>query len=87
MNYKARKRAASQWMKRSGLDALLITHLPDVRYLCGFTGSNAALVLTGGKSVLFTDGRYIQQAKEEAGGTKVVIRCLDHNGRCTGRHA
>jgi Xaa-Pro aminopeptidase len=60
-------------MKRSGLDALLITHLPDVRYLCGFTGSNAALVLTGDKSVLFTDGRYTQQAKEEAGGTKVVI--------------
>jgi hypothetical protein len=27
------------------VDALLVTHLPDVRWLCGFTGSNAALVL------------------------------------------
>ncbi|HEX2918541.1 MAG TPA: Xaa-Pro peptidase family protein [Edaphobacter sp.] len=73
MNFKARKRAASQLMKRSKLDALLITHLPDVRYLCGFTGSNAALVITGSRSVLFTDGRYTQQAKDEASGTRVVI--------------
>jgi Xaa-Pro aminopeptidase len=73
MNFKARKRAASRLMKSSGLDALLITHLPDVRYLCGFTGSNAALVIMGGRSVLFTDGRYTQQAKDEAAGTRVVI--------------
>ena len=57
----------------AGVDALLVTHLPDVRYLCGFTGSNAALLLTGGKAVLFTDGRYVAQAKAEATGTRVVI--------------
>jgi Xaa-Pro aminopeptidase len=73
MNFKGRKRAASRVVKRFGLDALLVTHLADVRYLCGFTGSNAALVLAGGRSVLFTDGRYTQQAKEEAAGTRVVI--------------
>lgn len=55
------------------MDCLLVTHLPDVRYLCGFTGSNAALVLAGGRSVLFTDGRYTAQAKAEASGTRVVI--------------
>jgi Xaa-Pro aminopeptidase len=52
---------------------LLVTHLPDVRYLCGFTGSNATLVLARGSAVLFTDGRYTGQAKAEAVGTKVVI--------------
>jgi Xaa-Pro aminopeptidase len=52
---------------------MLVTHLPDVRYLCGFTGSNGALVLAGGRSVLFTDGRYTTQAKTEALGTRVVI--------------
>jgi Xaa-Pro aminopeptidase len=52
---------------------LLVTHPADVRYLCGFTGSNAALVLAGGKSVLFTDGRYTVQAKNEALGTRVTI--------------
>jgi len=73
MNFRARKRAASRVAKGSGVEALLVTHLPDVRYLCGFTGSNATLVLAAGRSVLFTDGRYTQQAKEEAAGTRVVI--------------
>jgi Xaa-Pro aminopeptidase len=50
-----------------------VTHLPDVRYLCGFTGSNAALALAGNRAVLFTDGRYTAQAKGEAAGTRVVI--------------
>ncbi len=57
----------------AGVDAMLLTHLPDVRYLCGFTGSSAALVLVGGRATLFTDGRYTVQARAEAAGTKVVI--------------
>jgi Xaa-Pro aminopeptidase len=73
MNFKARKRRATAAAKKTGVDSLLITHLPDVRYLSGFTGSNAALVLVGGRSVLFTDGRYTAQAKSEAAGTRVVI--------------
>jgi Xaa-Pro aminopeptidase len=52
---------------------MVVTHLPDVRYLSGFTGSNGALVLAGGRAVLFTDGRYTAQAKSEATGTRVVI--------------
>jgi Xaa-Pro aminopeptidase len=60
-------------MKAAGVDGVLITHLPDVRYLCGFTGSNAVLVLVGGRATLFTDGRYTVQARAEAAGTKVVI--------------
>lgn len=59
--------------KDAGVDGLLVTHLADVRYLCGFTGSNAALVLAGGKAILFTDGRYTAQARSEAVGTRVVI--------------
>jgi len=60
-------------VKAAGLDGLLVTHLPDVRYLCGFTGSNAALAMAGGRAVLFTDGRYTLQARAEALGTRVVI--------------
>jgi Xaa-Pro aminopeptidase len=59
--------------KAAGVEGLLVTHLPDVRYLSGFTGSNAALLLTGAKAVLFTDGRYTSQARIEAVGTRVVI--------------
>ena len=54
-------------------DALLVTHLPDVRYLCGFTGSSAVLALWNGRGWLFTDGRYREQAQTEAKGTTVVV--------------
>jgi len=73
--FSARKLAASRSVRASGVSALLITHLPDVHYLCGFSGSNAVLVLFTGKheAVLFTDGRYTRQAKAEAAGTTVEI--------------
>ncbi|HKM85748.1 MAG TPA: Xaa-Pro peptidase family protein [Terriglobales bacterium] len=53
------------------LDSLLITHLPNVRYLCGFTGSAAALLVAERGCILFTDGRYSTQAKEEVKGANV----------------
>ncbi len=60
-------------MKQKGLQSLLVTHLPDVRYLCGFTGSNASLALTASRAIMFTDGRYIAQAKQETKAARVVI--------------
>src|ERR1700722_14354054 len=60
-------------MKRAGLPALLVTQLHDIRYLCGFTGSSAALAITRRKARLFTDGRYTTQAAEEVRGAEVGI--------------
>jgi len=60
-------------LTRAGLNGLLVTHLPDVRYLCGFTGSNAALAVTRFQSRLFTDGRYTAQAQEETSAAKFEI--------------
>lgn len=68
-----RRRRVSAAVKKAGAEALLLTHLPDVRYLTGFTGSNAALVLKGTKATMFTDGRYTTQAQAEVDGAKVVI--------------
>ncbi|MGH9659149.1 MAG: M24 family metallopeptidase [Bryobacteraceae bacterium] len=57
-----------------GVDALLVTHLPNARYLTGFTGSSAhALVFEDGETILFTDPRYSIQARAEAAGCRVVI--------------
>jgi Xaa-Pro aminopeptidase len=53
--------------------ALLATHLSDVRYLCGFTGSNAALAITAKHALLVTDGRYTAQAAAEVKGAEVRI--------------
>jgi Xaa-Pro aminopeptidase len=60
-------------MASEKLEALLVTPLPDVRWLCGFTGSNAALAVTARQAVLFTDGRYTAQARQETRGARVVI--------------
>jgi Xaa-Pro aminopeptidase len=47
------------------IEALLVTALPNIRYLSGFTGSNGALLLTSERAVLFTDPRYQTQAPLE----------------------
>src|SRR6185437_7266512 len=68
-----RSRALRAAMEKNGVGALLVTHLPDVRWLCGFSGSNAALAVTAKAAVLFTDGRYTVQAKQQVRGARVVI--------------
>ncbi|ADV82849.1 peptidase M24 [Terriglobus saanensis SP1PR4] len=60
-------------MRAKGLEAMVITHPADVRWVSGFTGSNAAVALMGGRRRLFTDGRYTAQAKEEVQGLSVTI--------------
>lgn len=49
------------------LDALLVSGLANVRYLTGFSGSNALLLVTPAESLLLTDARYAEQAVAEAG--------------------
>jgi Xaa-Pro aminopeptidase len=73
MNYSKRIGLLRRRMSGVGLQGLLVTHLPDVRYLCGFTGSSAALAVTRRAARLFTDGRYIAQAAEEVQAAKVEI--------------
>src|SRR5438874_770087 len=55
------------------LDSLLITHAPNLRYLCGFTGSAGALIVTNGGTAFFTDGRYGEQARAQVHGVNVRI--------------
>jgi Xaa-Pro aminopeptidase len=55
------------------LHSLLVTHLPNIHFLCGFTGSTAALLVADGGAILFTDGRYRTQAKEEVNAARIVI--------------
>jgi Xaa-Pro aminopeptidase len=51
-----------------------VSHIPNVRYLTGFTGSSGALLVPAkGTPTLFTDGRYTEQAEQEVKGAKVKI--------------
>jgi len=52
---------------------LFITNLLNVRYLSGFTGSNAALLVTDSNAILATDSRYEIQAAQQVPDLQVVI--------------
>jgi len=73
MDFLGRARKLEQALAASRLDAFLVTHLANVRYLCGFTGSSGVLAVAGGRRAFFTDGRYTTQAREEVVGARVVV--------------
>jgi len=62
----SRRRKAAEQLVERGLDALLLSGLQNVRYLTGFTGSNAMLLLyRDGEADMFTDPRYTVQSKQQ----------------------
>src|SRR5215510_13369468 len=77
MDYAARQRRLAAQLSESGIEALLVTHLPNIYYLCGFQGSAGVLLFLADrrnpKLTFYTDGRYTQQAAEQVKGAKVVI--------------
>ncbi len=73
MDYLARQAKLNQEVQKARLDALLVTHLPNVRYLCGFTGSSGILIADTRRPVFVTDGRYAEQAQAEVKGARLKI--------------
>jgi Xaa-Pro aminopeptidase len=73
MSHSARMRQLRATMAKQKIAALLVTHLPDVRYVCSFTGSNAGLAITAKHALMVTDGRYTAQAAQEVKGAEVRI--------------
>jgi len=76
MNLSKRIGLLRRRMSGSGLQGLLVTHLADIRWLCGFTGSSAALAVTRRGARMFTDGRYTAQAAEEVAGSGVTVEIV-----------
>jgi Xaa-Pro aminopeptidase len=52
------------------VDALIVTHPPNLRYLCGFDGSLGAMLVTATECSLIVDGRYITVARERAAASE-----------------
>jgi len=73
VNFRSRQAQLQRSLEASRLDALLVTHLPNIRYLCGFTGSAAALLIAEDNCVFFSDGRYGEQSREEVQSARIVI--------------
>jgi Xaa-Pro aminopeptidase len=73
MNFLARQKKLREHLATTRFDALLISHLPNIRYLCGFTGSAGFLLVEEAGSVFITDVRYDTQARQEVKGATVLI--------------
>jgi len=59
------------FLGRRRLSAALITHLPDVRWLCGFSGSAGSLLVSARDVVFFSDFRYRAQSRSEVRGARL----------------
>lgn len=80
MDYSARANKVRQAFP-DYIDALVITHLTNVRYITGFTGSNGLVLLTKEKMLFITDGRYKLQSTQQLhdGGVDAEI-CTTSQG-------
>ena len=76
--YYKRQEKLRSVLSKHGLDGLLITNLTNIRYICGFTGSAGTCLVTGEGQYFITDGRYIEQSKEQVKGFDRYIDMDSH---------
>jgi Xaa-Pro aminopeptidase len=71
--FEVRAQALLECLRQDAVDGLLVTSMPNVRYLTGFSGTTAMLLVTGAQRWLFTDFRYAEQAAAEAGAVAHIV--------------
>jgi len=78
MNYiQQRRQTLTQSLKKHGVDAFLVTAVPNVTYLTGFTGDSSYYIATNRHNYIVSDTRYEEQIREECTELEVVIRGHD----------
>lgn len=60
-------------VSHDGLDALVVSHPANVRYLTGFSGTSGLLLVTGKGAVFITDFRYETQSRDEIGSLARIV--------------
>src|SRR3954467_15898901 len=68
----ARVAALRESLIAAHIDAIVLTSLPNIRYLTGFSGTSALVLVTQRDVHFITDFRYDQQIKEEVGDIVVA---------------
>lgn len=70
--FKKRQQSVFEIINSNQLDGILFTHLENIRYLSGFTGSDGVLLFSGKEAFFLTDSRYWTQAEEEVKQSRIV---------------
>jgi Xaa-Pro aminopeptidase len=68
---KNRRSRLKPFFEDNSLDAILLTNLSNIRYLCGFSGSDGVLLLAREEAWFLCDSRYTTQAAEEVCGAEI----------------
>lgn len=71
---KSRQLRVRDAMTQLGLDAVLLTHAPDISYLTDFTGDDSIGIITEHDFYLISDFRYHEQIELECGWVKLTLR-------------
>jgi len=80
---RARQESLVHALEAEELDGLLVTSRANIRYLTGFSGSAALVVVTRADALLVTDFRYDEQAHAEAGAVaRVAVDSTSVWDRC-----
>jgi len=70
--YEERLKSVRKILDLKQLDGILFNSLENIRYLCGFTGSDGAVIISRKESFFLTDSRYWTQSEEEVKGSQIV---------------
>src|SRR3990170_7205759 len=73
-HYTSRLNRVKESLKRKKIDGFLVTDIHNVRYLTGFSGSSAFLLITKKENIFITDFRYKEQAEKEVHGWDFFIQ-------------
>ena len=65
-------------LTEKGIDGFMITSVPNITYLTGFSGDASRLIISRGRVVLITDGRYSEQARKECFPEIEVVQWLQN---------
>ena len=76
--FQRRQNILREKIAKEDLDGMLVTNLTHIRYLCGFTGSSATLLVTDNEIYFITDGRYVVQSEKEVKGANIIIDSIPH---------
>ena len=76
--YAKRQSALKSVLEKKGLDGILISNLTNIKYICGFTGSAASCLVTPEGQYFISDGRYIEQSREQVKGFDCYLDMSSH---------
>lgn len=71
--HESRIESLQDLLRKKRIDALFVGAMKNIRYLSGFTGSSAFMLITRDRGLFFTDFRYKEQAASEVEGCETGV--------------